>query len=204
MLKFDQKLVVDQPSKIVHFSGCTELLSIKVTRIKPVYTTLKDDYVYCPVCQTISYIFKANEQTNIDILNEFEIKYLLTNKTLYLQTSLSFWKIKYEYTIGKNRLVLYHGNFTPKSDDNIVYKSNCYHRQYDAKGYQDIPKILRYITDHDKFRSNPTSATTKNVSSGGKKQKTIRKRRKKSIQRARNKLTLVALENLKNESTNDK
>lgn len=198
MLKFGQKLVVDLPKNLIHYSGCPELKSIKAGRIKPVHHTLKDIYVYCPVCQTISYIFKANEQTNIDVLNELGIQYLLTDKSLYLQTEKSFWKIKYEYPIDKQRLILCHGNFAPTSTKIRKYKSHCYHRQNDALGYRNIPQILNYIVEHDKFRDDPSSAVSKQMPKGGKRQKSMRKHHKNSVQKARIRRTLDLLDNIKN------
>lgn len=190
-------LVLDLPANWVHFKGCPKLASVKPGRLKSINYIQPGDYVYCPKCQTISYIFNLSRDSNVTALQENNIQYILKGTGLFLQTESSFWKIKYEFSVGKQGLVLFHGNFKPTSETIQMYKSNCYHKQHDAKEYRTIPQILNYIVEHDKFRGDPTSASVKRVPKGSKRQKMLRNRMKRSIQRAQVKHTLDTLDNLK-------
>ena len=149
-------IIGDHKRKIFHYKDCICVNSINPLDI--IYFNSKDDarkcgYNHCYRCsKLVSYYNKDKEEIDKFIMQNY-MKMYIEDDSMFIDNITSAWKITTEST--RYGLVLYHANSERISKLKVRNKhiQYNYHKQ-NYKGNKDILSMLKYIIEHDKWKSD--------------------------------------------------
>lgn len=174
----DDRRIMSIESGIYHQPRCRYIRLIKKANRKEISQSraIKKGLRPCKCCNSFEHRYQS-EQYALDRYREKGMKYLVSRKELFVKTEESCWKII--YLPGRERVALFHRNYscTPVNFEHPWYEK--YHKQKDHFLNLDIEDCLSYIYEHDKFRAA--------VNAGNKTIAVCDKRYKKTAKRAINK-----------------
>lgn len=142
---------------IYHEDDCPYVKRMRRKNIKHVSESkaISDGYHYCSYCGGLHGAY-LRFQSNPNLYGKSHVgltaSYDQIDKALCFRTSNGFWKILKNPEAKDYRLWhLNHGDFNPiLSDKELMRRS--FHRQVDVKATFNIPRIVYYISEHDKAK----------------------------------------------------
>lgn len=180
-------------SKLFHYENCRYTANI-LQENKIVFKDKQDarsnGYIHCSNCSIVYKSYKQNKVNIDDFLRMNNLKMYLEDDSMYIENTFSSWKITTED--NSEELKLFHGNtesyyLLEKRDGHIIHN---YHVQK-YKGNKDILSILKYIIDHDNWKSD-------HVINSYKKLPTKTKNQKKAYRKAKKRAKRIEIRNLYN------
>jgi len=182
--------------KIYHLTGeCVFARRISVAHLEHVgrRELERRGYRACSCCGNPERLIREDMNQVRNRLERLNLKYRQVGGFLLIQSEIGFWKLER----GAGGYTMYHGNFRPLDSAAVdQHIPSDYHLQRDVPADRTIQECIRYIRNHDDFRTkvpdykhmypSPTAPH-------GKKQK---KKAKRQEQRQRRREDMITVRNL--------
>ena len=148
------KRIMSMESGIYHQPKCRYIQAIRGKNLIETtqHEAQKQGFRPCKCCNTMDHHYKSEKH----IIEFFDTKkgmdFLLDDRhVLYVKTDESCWKLV--YMPGKERVGMFHRNYSRLPINFEEPWRERYHKQEDRFLYVTIEDALYYIFEHDKFRA---------------------------------------------------
>lgn len=145
--------VISMETNIYHRPSCRyakRILPKNRMEIRP-YEARQYGNRPCKCCNTMKYLYERDIATLDYYKRRFGMDYKMVDGILYVRTEISCWKLI--YSKKEERIFLYHRNKSRQPLNFETPEKERYHRQEDCQGSSTMNNHLRYIYEHDRFRS---------------------------------------------------
>ncbi len=154
--------------KIIHISGCFHTGKTdgeNIERFETLPEAYEQGYRLCRHCNPLLKYYKDEMEQILDFCQKNGLSVYPADKSIIVTSTQSKWKI----SLNKhNKIVLYHKN-TFKAVWDQFSEIPGYHLQGDVKK-ESVVEYLKYIIDHDRYRTiNPLDIHKKKTSAPPKK-----------------------------------
>ena len=96
------------------------------------------------------FLYDVEKDSLCRMESEWGLRFQMRDGILYVQTSISCWKLV--YSKKEEKIALYHRNSSDKPVDFKKPQYEQYHRQKDCPNGNSISKMCRYLYEHDRYR----------------------------------------------------
>ena len=144
--------VLSTATDIYHKPGCRYTKQIYNRNKMELLFWEAREYGYrpCKCCNTMVFLYDVEKDSLCRMESEWGLRFQMRDGILYVQTSISCWKLV--YSKKEEKIALYHRNSSDKPVDFKKPQYEQYHRQKDCPNGNSISKMCRYLYEHDRYR----------------------------------------------------
>ena len=144
--------VLSTATDIYHKPGCRYTKQIYNRNKMELLFWEAREYGYrpCKCCNTLVFLYDVEKDSLCRMESEWGLRFQMRDGILYVQTSISCWKLV--YSKKEEKIALYHRNSSDKPVDFKKPQYEQYHRQKDCPNGNSISKMCRYLYEHDRYR----------------------------------------------------
>ena len=144
--------VLSTATDIYHKPGCRYTKQIYNRNKMELLFWEAREYGYrpCKCCNTMVFLYDVEKDSLCRMESEWGLRFQMRDGILYVQTSISCWKLV--YSKKEEKIALYHRNSSDKPVDFKKPQYEQYHRQKDCPNGNSTSKMCRYLYEHDRYR----------------------------------------------------